>query len=68
MTKNVGDLDRMVRLGLGIVLLALLVLMDGPLRWIGLTGLVFLATAAVTWCPVYAVLGVRTCPDDRQSA
>ena len=68
MTKNVGDLDRMVRLGLGAILLALLFLMDGPLHWIGLTGFVFLATAAVTWCPVYAILGVRTCPDDRQSA
>lgn len=68
MTKNVGTLDRMIRLGLGIVLLGLLFWMEGPIRWIGLMGFVFLATAAVTWCPIYSVLGIRTCPNERETA
>ena len=60
MTKNVGTIDRVIRIVIGLALLSLLVFADGNLRWIGLIGLVPLATAFVSFCPLYAVLGIRT--------
>ena len=68
MTKNIGAADRGVRLGLAVVLLALLFLMEGPLRWIGLVGFIFLLTAVVNWCPIYAMLGMQTCASNRPAA
>ncbi len=60
MTKNVGTIDRMIRILIGLALLSLLVFADGNLRWIGLIGLVPLATAFVSFCPLYSILGIRT--------
>ncbi len=60
MTKNVGTIDRVIRILIGLALLSLLVFADGNLRWIGLIGLVPLATAFVSFCPLYAILGIRT--------
>lgn len=54
--KNVGTLDRLVRIVLGIVLLAL-VFVGPETRW-GWLGLVPLLTGLVGWCPLYRVLGI----------
>jgi hypothetical protein len=62
MTPNVGNLDRTLRIVFGLVLLSMLVLVEGDRKWLGLIGLVPLATAFVRWCPVYTLLGLRTCP------
>jgi hypothetical protein len=57
MTKNVGLIDRLLRAALGIALIVW-VLTGGPVwAWIGV---VPLATAAVSFCPLYALLGLRT--------
>jgi hypothetical protein len=61
MQHNVGSLDRTLRVLVGIGLLSLLVLADAPLRWFGLIGLVPLATAAMSSCPLYQVFGISTC-------
>jgi hypothetical protein len=60
MTANIGTADRVVRILLGIVLLALVFLLEGGVRWIGLIGLVLIATAFVRYCPAYGLLGLRT--------
>lgn len=60
MSCNVGGLDRVLRIVAGLVILALGVL--GPLGWWGLVGLVPLSTGLVRFCPVYPLLGIRTCP------
>jgi Ca2+/Na+ antiporter len=60
MTTNVGSADRVLRILLGIVLLALIFLLEGSVRWIGLVGLVLIATAFVRYCPAYGLLGLRT--------
>jgi hypothetical protein len=60
MTQNVGSIDRTIRVIAGLALLSLIVI--GPKTWWGLVGLVPLATAAMGWCPPYAMLGIRTCP------
>jgi len=62
MKKNVGNVDRVIRVILGIVLLALVVVADAPWRWVGLIGVIPLLTAFVGVCPLYSLLGIRTCP------
>ena len=61
MRMNVGGIDKVARIALGVILLSLLVLLEGNARWLGLIGLVPLLTALVGYCPLYAVLGVNTC-------
>jgi hypothetical protein len=61
--KNEGNVDRVVRVVLGLGALSLLGI--GPVPgWglIGLVGFVLLGTAAVGSCPIYTMLGVSTCP------
>jgi hypothetical protein len=60
MMMNEGALDRTVRIVLGIALLSLTVV--GPHTLLGLIGVVPLLTGIVGFCPLYRVLGVRTCP------
>lgn len=61
MEKNVGGIDRVVRIVVGLALLSLVFLLDGDSRWWGLIGLVPLATAALGWCPAYLPFGIKTC-------
>ena len=60
MTKNVGGIDKWLRIGAGAVILALGLF--GPLGWWGLIGLVPLVTGLAGTCPLYSVLGLDTCP------
>jgi hypothetical protein len=62
MAKNVGTIDRTLRVLLGLVLLSLVVLLDTPARWWGLVGLVPLLTGLFSFCPLYSVLGISSCP------
>lgn len=62
MKANVGAFDRSARIVVGIVLLAAVVLIDSPLRWWGLIGIVPLLTGALAYCPLYGLLGMDTCP------
>lgn len=61
MTHNIGSADRIVRLIVGLALVSLIFLLEGDLRWIGLIGLVPLATALLRWCPLYGVFGLSSC-------
>lgn len=64
MTRNVGAVDRLIRLVVGIGLLSLIFV--GPQTWWGLLGLLPLGTALIGWCPPYAMLGISTCPASRR--
>lgn len=57
-TSNVGSVDRILRLILGGVLI-FLALTDtiGPWGWLGA---VFVVTAFMKFCPIYALLGLCT--------
>ncbi len=57
---NVGGLDKILRIVVGIALLA--AGWFGPLGWWGLIGLVPLATGLMNTCPLYTILGLNTCP------
>jgi hypothetical protein len=66
MTRNVGGLDRGLRIAAGVAILALGAF--GPLGWWGLVGLVPLGTALIGFCPVYPLLGINTCGVKKQAA
>jgi hypothetical protein len=57
--KNVGTADRIVRVIIGIVLIALVFV--GPHTPWGWIGVIPLATAFISWCPLYRLFGWRTC-------
>lgn len=59
--KNLGTADRIVRVVLGLALLSLLFVLEGPAKYAGLAGLILLGTAAVGTCPLYLPFGIRTC-------
>lgn len=61
MVHNTGRLDRVVRLVLGVMLLGLYGALEAPWRYLTLLGLVLVATALTGFCPLYRLLGVRTC-------
>lgn len=68
MTANLGNIDRIFRLVLGIVLLAApfisaLVLFQGNIATIisFTAGLVMVGTSTMKFCPLYSIFGVRTC-------
>ena len=57
---NEGTIDRAIRIILGLGILSLTVL--GPKSPWGYLGVVPLATGLIGFCPLYRILGVRTCP------
>jgi uncharacterized membrane protein len=60
MKSNVGGIDRILRLVLGLVLVGLALTGTlGPWAWIGV---VLLVTGALGTCPLYTMLGFSTCP------
>ena len=61
MERNVGSLDRVLRIVAGVLLLSLVFLLNGELRWIGLVGLVPLLTGIGGTCPAYGLFGINTC-------
>lgn len=62
MTANVGSVDRVLRIVAGLALLAFAFLSGSTWWWLGLIGVVPLATAFMRWCPAYTLIGVSTCP------
>ena len=58
MTRNEGNLDRIARVALGLVLIGLAA--SGTVGAWGWLGLVPLLTGAGGMCPLYSVLGINT--------
>jgi len=61
MNANIGTADRVIRLVLAAGLFSLFFILDGDQKWLGLIGIVPLATGALRWCPLYSLFGIRTC-------
>lgn len=60
MKANVGSLDRILRIVLGLVLIALAA--TGTVGWWGWLGVIPLLTGLLKACPMYTLLGLSTCP------
>jgi hypothetical protein len=56
--QNVGTLDRVIRVIVGVALFALVFV--GPQTPWGWVGLAVLLTGVVGWCPLYALLRIST--------
>lgn len=59
MPKNEGLIDRVARMFLGVALLSIVFV--GPQTPWGYVGLIPLLTGLVGYCPLYSLLGIRTC-------
>jgi len=62
LAKNVGSIDRILRIVVGAALLLGFALnMGGAYSWLYLIGIVPLATGLMSTCPLYSIIGVNTC-------
>jgi hypothetical protein len=68
MNANVGSTDKLIRIIVGVGVLSLFFLLKGDARLLGLIGIVPLATGLVGYCPLYAMLGLNTCPTKTKAA
>ena len=58
--KNLGTIDRVLRIVVGLALISIVFV--GPQTPWGWFGVVPLATALIGYCPLYSLLGIKTCP------
>jgi hypothetical protein len=61
MKANVGSVDRVIRIIIGIGILSFVLILQDNLRWVGLIGLIPLVTAMISWCPLYSFVGISSC-------
>ena len=59
MKKNIGTIERVVRVVAGLIILSLAFV--GPQSPWAYLGIVPLLTGLSGWCPPYALLGISTC-------
>ena len=59
MKKNVGSIERIIRIIAGFVIISLVFV--GPQSPWAYLGIIPLATGLMGWCPAYALLGISTC-------
>jgi len=59
MKKNVGSVERAIRIITGIAILSFAFV--GPQSPWAYLGIIPLATGLMGWCPAYALLGISTC-------
>lgn len=65
MSANVGGIDRILRIIIGLALIAYAIPVGFPVTgWnaIGWIGIVPLLTALVGFCPAYTIFGINSCP------
>ncbi|WP_455205717.1 YgaP family membrane protein [Kaarinaea lacus] len=58
MNQNVGGIDKVIRIVVGLALISLVFI--GPKTPWGWVGLIPLATALINFCPLYPLLGIST--------
>ena len=59
MTMNVGTIDRLVRVAVGLALISLAFF--GPKTAWGYIGFIPFLTGVFSFCPIYTLLGLNTC-------
>jgi hypothetical protein len=63
MSTNAGTIDRVLRIIVGLGLISLVFV--GPQTPWGWIGVIPLVTGLIGFCPAYTLLGIRTCPLQR---
>ncbi len=60
MQKNVGPIERIIRIGVGAGLLTMAYFNQGTyLFWVGMIGIVPIITGIMQWCPANLILGIK---------
>ncbi len=70
MKKNVGNADKIVRILIALVLGALYFTgtVSGTLGYVALAlGGIMVLTSAIGFCPIYAIVGLNTCPAKKKA-
>jgi len=65
MSKNVGTIDKVIRVVIGLILIAYALQIgfaDTGWNWVGWIGVIPILTALFGYCPLYSLLGMSTCP------
>ena len=65
MPVNIGTADKILRIVIGLALIAYAIPLGFPKtswNWVGWIGVIPLATALFGYCPLYSLLGMSTCP------
>ncbi|MCL2020542.1 MAG: DUF2892 domain-containing protein [Betaproteobacteria bacterium] len=62
MKANIGGIDRILRVVLGLALVGLAA--TGIVGWWGWLGIIPLATGLIRFCPLYTLLGFKACSAD----
>ena len=57
MHHNVGGIDQILRIFLGVVICTIGVIYN---NWWGLVGLIPLVTGTMSWCPLYKLVGLSS--------
>ncbi|WP_428024915.1 YgaP family membrane protein [Arcobacter sp.] len=60
MNKNIGKVDKVIRIVVGVAIIAFGLVNNS---WLGLIGLIPLGTALIGWCPLYCPLKINTTCD-----
>jgi hypothetical protein len=61
MNANVGGIDRILRIVVGIAVLSLFFVLEGNARYWALIGIVPILTGTFRFCPAYLPFGINTC-------
>jgi hypothetical protein len=61
MNANVGGIDRILRIVVGIAVLSLFFVLEGNARYWALIGIVPILTGTFRFCPAYLPFGISTC-------
>lgn len=68
MKANVGSADRIARIIVGLALIAYAIPLgfsNTGWNWVGWIGVIPILTAVFSFCPLYGMLGLSTCPARR---
>jgi hypothetical protein len=68
MNRNMGAIDRAARVVIGLALIAFAIPLGFPQtgwNWLGWVGIVPVLTGLLGYCPLYAILGLSSCPMKR---
>ena len=63
MKCNVGKRDKIIRLILGLLIIAIGIYFK---TWWGMVGAILIITAFIGWCPAYVPFGISTCTKERK--
>ncbi|RPH32069.1 MAG: DUF2892 domain-containing protein [Bacteroidales bacterium] len=63
MKKNVGKVDMIIRVIIGIIIASIGIVYQS---WWGLLAVVPLITAFINFCPLYTVMGCNTCSTEKK--